>query len=61
MVKIKAMPVNLNIIQVNAPTTDHADEVMDEFYETIEQAKIRCRNHEVTIIMVFVEFRCVKF
>ena len=51
MVKIRAKPVNLNVIQVYAPTSTQSDEEVEEFYGMIEQAKAHCKNHEVTVIM----------
>lgn len=49
--KIKAQPFNVNIIQVYAPTTDHAEEEIDKFYSDLEEAKKVCKSQEVTIIM----------
>ena len=37
MVKIRGQqPFNVNLLQVDAPTQDHADEEVEVFYEKIE-------------------------
>ena len=51
MMKIKAPPVNLNVIQVYAPKSTHSNEEGEEFYGMIEQAKSHCKNHEITVSM----------
>ena len=35
-IRIKAMPANMSIIQINAPTLDRDDDVHDEFYEQLQ-------------------------
>ena len=37
IVKIEAKLIGLNIIQVYAPTSDHSDSEIDEFYEEVDQ------------------------
>ena len=36
--KLNANPFNITIIQVYAPTSDHSDEEIDEFYEQLDSA-----------------------
>ena len=43
LLKVDARPVPLNIIQVYVPTTDHSHEVIDEFYEQLEQVRRQCK------------------
>ena len=50
MVKIRGQPLNVNIIQVYAPTQDHADEEVEVFYEKIENVIQRIESGEVTCI-----------
>ena len=51
MVKIRGEPFNVNIIQVYAPTQDHADEEVEAFYEKMENMIERTKSEEVTCIM----------
>ena len=51
MVKKRGQPFNVNIIQVYAPTQDHADEEVEVFYEKIENVIQRIKSGEVTCIM----------
>ena len=51
LLKLEARPVPLNIIQVYAPTSVHSDEVIDEFYEQLEEARRQCKPNEVTVVM----------
>lgn len=51
LVKIAAKLVNLNIIQVYAPTSDHPDEEVEQFYGMAEEARRQCKNNEITFIM----------
>ena len=51
LLKIGAKPVNINVIQVYAPTTQHSDDVIDRFYEQVDEARRQCKNGEVTIVM----------
>ena len=51
LLKLEARPVPLNIIQVYAPTNDHSDEVIEEFYEQLEEARRQCKPNEVTVVM----------
>ena len=39
MLKIDARPVPINIIQVYAPTSDYDDEVIEEFYEQLDEVR----------------------
>ena len=50
-VKLKCQPVNINIIQVYAPTSDAPDEDMQLFYEALNKAFSTCKLPEVRIVM----------
>ena len=39
LVKIKELPFNMTIIQVDAPTSESDDEEIDHFYEDLDNAK----------------------
>lgn len=49
--KFVEKPININIIQVYAPTSDQPDDELDEFYETVEHAMRQCKTHEITAVM----------
>ena len=61
MVKIKAAPFNINLIQVYAPTSSHSDEeieefyrmsfILKEFYQCIEEVWRYAKNDDVNILM----------
>ena len=49
--KFKANPFNITVIQVYAPTTDHSEEEIDEFYEQLETAKRQTGSQDVVMVM----------
>ena len=51
IVKFKCQPVNINIIQVYAPTSDAPDEDIQLFYEDPKKAFSTCKAPEVRIVM----------
>ena len=51
LLKVAAKPLDLNIIQVYAPTSASSEEDTENFYEEIEKAKIQCKNQDPLIIM----------
>lgn len=51
LLQIKAHPVNMNIVQIYAPTTDQEDEEVESLYRGIENVIQRFRKHEVNIVM----------
>jgi hypothetical protein len=51
MVKILAKPVDLVIIQVYMPTTDHTDDEVDEMYEKIEELIEEQKGTDHVIVM----------
>ena len=51
LVKLHGKSHDIGIIQVYAPTSDHDDEVIDSFYEDIEQAKSQLKSKDICIIM----------
>ena len=51
VVKLKASPFNITVIQVYAPTTDHSEEEIDEFYEQLETAKRQAGSQDILMIM----------
>ncbi|XP_073817221.1 uncharacterized protein [Musca autumnalis] len=50
LVKIDASPLNINIIQVYAPTSDSSSEEIEQFYQELEQLLKMTKPHEITII-----------
>ena len=51
LLKVAGKPLDLNIIQVYAPTAASSEEDAENFYEEIEKAKTQCKNKEPLIIM----------
>ena len=51
LLKLAGKPININIIQVYAPTVNYPEEDLDEFYEMVEQAMRQCKPHEIILIM----------
>ena len=51
IVKLKAKPFNINVIQVYAPTSASTEEELEEFYEELDKCKKECKDHEVNIVM----------
>ena len=51
LVKLKAKPFNISIIQVYEPTSTSTDEELEEFYEELNKCKKECKGHKVNIAM----------
>jgi hypothetical protein len=51
MVKIQARPFNINIIQVYAPTEEHSEEEIEQFYVDLNSAIKACKSQEIKIVM----------
>ncbi|GFO30004.1 POU domain protein [Plakobranchus ocellatus] len=51
LVKIAGKPVDLNIIQVYAPTANSNDEDLDKFYNDLDTAKTQCKSQDPLITM----------
>lgn len=51
LIKVNAKPVGLNIIQVYAPTCDHSDDEIEDFYEQLDSVRSQCKPGEVTLVM----------
>ena len=50
LTKFKGYPMDINIIQVYAPTSKRPEEEVDKFYDDLEKAKSQCKSQEVKII-----------
>ena len=50
-VRIQGHPINIPIIQVYAPTSDAADEDIEDFYETVQSAVDSIPKRDFLIIM----------
>ena len=51
VVKIEGKPFNLAIIQAYAPTADHSEEHIEEFYEDLEKACKHVASTDVMVVM----------
>lgn len=49
--QINARPVNINLIQIYAPTTDYSNEDVDQFYKQISDIIKPLPQHDINIIM----------
>ena len=49
--KLRGKPFDIAIIQVYAPTADKSDEEIDQFYEQLEEAKIKCKSQERIFVL----------
>ncbi|GFN83273.1 craniofacial development protein 2 [Plakobranchus ocellatus] len=49
--RIAGKPVDLNIIQVYAPTANSNDEDLDKFYNDLDTARTQCKSQDPLIIM----------
>ena len=50
LTKFKGYPMDINIIQVYAPTSKRPEEEVDKFYDDLKKAKSQCKSQEVKII-----------
>lgn len=51
LVKLRGRPFNISIIIVCAPTSDSSEQEMDQFYNTLDNAKLQCKSQEINIVM----------
>ena len=51
LLKLKGKPFNISIIQVYAPTTDHSEEELEEFYESVNSTIKEVKSTDVLIVM----------
>ena len=51
LIKLSARPLDLNIIQVYAPTSSSSEEDLESFYLDIQKAIKQCKTQENTIVM----------
>ena len=50
MIKLDAKPLDVNIIQVYAPTSDSNDEELDKFYSELKTAMKQCKSTDNNVI-----------
>ena len=51
MIKLKITPLNMNVLQLYAPTEDSTEEELENLYEKLTSAREQCKEHEINIIM----------
>uniref|UniRef100_A0A0B7BR26 Endonuclease/exonuclease/phosphatase domain-containing protein n=4 Tax=Arion vulgaris TaxID=1028688 RepID=A0A0B7BR26_9EUPU len=51
LLKIRAKPFDIAIIQTYAPTSDHADEEIEKYYEDLQQILKQVKTTDILIIM----------
>ena len=47
---MSARPNNITVIQVHAPTSDHEDEKVEQFYEQLDSIKARTAKKDVLVV-----------
>ena len=50
-IKIKAKPRNLHIVQVYAPTSTAEDEILEDFYSSLETVMKKAKSGEILVVM----------
>ena len=50
-IKIQGSPIEINKIQVYAPTSDHDDDAVEGFYHKLEEVRGQTTAHDLTIIL----------
>jgi len=48
-IRVLAKPKNITIIQIYAPSSDHADEEVEEFYEDLEETIMKIPKKDIII------------
>lgn len=51
MIKLKGSPLNVNLIQVYAPTADSDEDEIESFYHNLKQLLKSTKQHEITLII----------
>ena len=51
LIKLEGKPLDLDIIQIYAPTSTSTEEDIDAFYLDLEKAKKQCKSQDPVIIM----------
>lgn len=51
LVKLYGKPMDINIIQVYAPTSEAEEVEIDQFYENVDNVLMQCKRHEINIVM----------
>ena len=51
LMSFKGKPIDMNVIQVYAPTADADEGILEEFYEEVNRAKKQCKSQDFTVVM----------
>uniref|UniRef100_A0A8D8T8A4 Craniofacial development protein 2 n=1 Tax=Cacopsylla melanoneura TaxID=428564 RepID=A0A8D8T8A4_9HEMI len=51
LIQLKARPIDINIIQIYAPTTEGTEEEVEELYNSINQVMKKLKKQDITIVM----------
>jgi len=51
LVKLKASPFNINMTVAYAPTTDADEQMIEEFYDSLDELYSNYRSQEINILM----------
>ena len=51
LVRLKAKPFNICILQVYAPTNDSTEDIIEKFYSDVMKAEEQCISHDITRVM----------
>ena len=51
IMKLKAKPFSINLVQMYAPTSSSSDEEVEEFYNNIDYCLKQFKSQDITIVM----------
>ena len=51
LVKLKSIPLNINMIVAYAPTTDADEQKIEEFYDSLDELYSNCKSQEINILI----------
>lgn len=51
LVKLHGKPMDINIIQAYAPTSEAEDEEVEQFYESLDKGFRQCKSYEINLVM----------
>jgi len=50
IIRLRATPLNITIVQVYAPTTDHDDEELEDFYDQLQEVLDQAPKKDILVV-----------